>query len=523
MSTKGQQVIEAQTLTDEEELPEGWAKTVLDVVGKWSTGGTPSRKIGSYFGGGTAWVKSGDLNDGYITETEETISRTGLQNSAAKVVPPGTVSIALYGATIGKLGILRIEAATNQACASCQVDEALTSNKFVFYYLLHQRQALIAAGQGGAQPNLTNQIVREWPVILPPLAEQERIVNRIEQLLVELDSAKTRLSKLPLFLKWFRQAVLAAACSGKLTEDWRRENPSINAAATLLAEILEKRREWFERSKDRKNSRYKQPLGLDLQESSELPPEWRSATIDQISTLITKGSSPGWQGFEYTASGVTFVRSQNVLWGTLRTDDLVYLPEQFNDTHRNSIIHEGDVLLNLVGASIGRSAIATAKIEGANSNQAVGIIRLVPNGVMNKFLLAYLLSPQAQSHIHETKVDVARANFNLDDIRPMPIPVPPPEEQLEIVRRVEALFKLADAIEKRVAATSLRAEKLAQTILAKAFRGELVPTEAELARREGRAYEPASKLLERIKAGDKGGAASKAWKRGSRFDPKRQQ
>jgi hypothetical protein len=178
---------------------------------------------------------------------------------------------------------------------------------------------------------------------------------------------------------------------------------------------------------------------------------------------------------------------------------MAYLLPIFNDSHKNSIIHRGDVLLNLVGASVGRSSIATEAIEGANCNQAVAIIRLVPEGMINKFVMYYFLSPQAQEHIHESKVDVARANFNLDDIRPMIVPVPPLAEQHEIARGVEIMFKLSGGVEKRVAAAATRAEKLTQAISTKAFHGELVPTEAELARREGRAYESASDLLSRIK------------------------
>ena len=91
----------------------------------WSTGGTPSRQVSNYFDGGIPWIKSGDLNDGVVTKTDDTISQSGLENSNAKLLPKGTISIALYGATIGKLGILGIEATTNQACANCIINEKI--------------------------------------------------------------------------------------------------------------------------------------------------------------------------------------------------------------------------------------------------------------------------------------------------------------------------------------------------------------------------------------------------------------
>ena len=111
------------------------------------------------------------------------------------------------------------------------------------------------------------------------------------------------------------------------------------------------------------------------------------ATVDLLTLLVTKGSSPKWQGFEYTDRGLLFVRSQNVLRGNLDLTDVAYLPPVFNESHKNSIIQEGDVLLNLVGASVGRSSIATEDIQGANCNQAVAIIRLVPDGLINRYLL----------------------------------------------------------------------------------------------------------------------------------------
>ena len=183
-----------------EELPEGWLLLTLDKIGKWRTGGTPSRKITAYFGGNIPWVKSGDLKDGIVTSTEEKITESGVQNSSAKILPAGTVSVALYGATIGKIGILGIDAATNQACANCIVDPKIISKEFLFYFILSQRQQLIETGQGGAQPNLTNKIIHDWPILLPPLSEQQRIVARIEALLSHIDSTRDRLSRVPLIM-----------------------------------------------------------------------------------------------------------------------------------------------------------------------------------------------------------------------------------------------------------------------------------------------------------------------------------
>jgi type I restriction enzyme S subunit len=375
--------------------------------------------------------------------------------------------------------------------------------EYLFHFIRQEsfRKAAEAEMTGSVgQKRVPAEFLKQSEIPLPPLPEQKRIVAKVEELLARVNSARERLNKVSIILKRFRQAVLSAACSGHLTEDWR-ENNKEDSAQELVTKILNLRRSFLEiNRKVGLRTRYKEPIEPAYELEFETPDTWCLSTVEQLTLLVTKGSSPQWQGFEYTDGGLPFIRSQNVLWGNLDLSDVAYLPPVFNESHKNSIIHQGDILLNLVGASVGRCTIATQAIEGANCNQAVAIIRLVPDGMLNKFLVYFLLSPYAQEHIHETKADVARANFNLDDIRPMVVPVPPLSEQHEIVRRVEAMFKLADTVEKRVETAKLRAEKLTQGILAKAFRGELVPTEAELARLEHRPYESASELLARIKA-----------------------
>ena len=231
---------------------------------------------------------------------------------------------------------------------------------------------------------------------------------------------------------------------------------------------------------------------------SPLPEGWKWTTIDSLSTLITKGSSPGWQGFTYVENGVPFLRSQNVRWGSLDVSEMVYLPEEFNASHGRSVIKEEDVLLNLVGALIGRSAVATREIAGANTNQAVGIIRVNPDVVYNRYLMYYLISPSCQGHIAGTKADVVRANFNLDDIRPTPVPLGALVEQRNIVAEIEKQFTRLDAAVASLKRAQANLKRYRASVLKAACEGRLVSTEAELARAEGRDYEPADRLLERI-------------------------
>ena len=349
------------------------------------------------------------------------------------------------------------------------------------------------------------QFLEKAPIPLPPLPEQHRIVAKIEELFTKLDAGINELHKAQSQLKQYRQSVLKAAFEGKLTEAWRAEHQDkIEPASVLLERILKERREKWEAEQleqmkakgkipkdDKWKAKYKEPVAPDTNDLPELPNGWKWVKLGQATYLITKGSSPRWQGFNYVDKGIFFLRSQNVGWGGLNLSNIAYLPEAFNEKEKKSVLQRGDVLLNLVGASIGRAAITSDELEGANMNQAVALIRLVRNGLDNKFLMTYLISPDAQSIIHEKKVDVARANLSLTDVSEFAVPLPPLSEQQAIVSEVESRLSVTDEVEKTIAVELKRAEQLRQSILKRAFSGELVPQDPN--------DEPASVLLERIK------------------------
>lgn len=172
-------------ITDDEkpfEIPDSWAWVRLGDLGEWCSGATPSRQHEEYFGGNIPWLKTGDLNDGYIKEVSEFITKDGFQHSSTKLNPIGSVLIAMYGATIGRLGILQIPATTNQACCACEVFQGVF-NRFLFYFLLANRKNFIKQGAGGAQPNISKAKIIDTIMPLPPLAEQHRIVARLEEML----------------------------------------------------------------------------------------------------------------------------------------------------------------------------------------------------------------------------------------------------------------------------------------------------------------------------------------------------
>ncbi len=205
-----------------EALPAGWEQVRLGDVCRTGSGGTPSRKKRNYFGDGIPWLKSGELNGGLVISTAESITQEGLERSNCKILSRGTLLIALYGATVGKLGILGLDAAINQAICAISTPPEIDS-KYLLWFLSAHRNVLLNARKGGAQPNISQQIVNDVCFPLAPLNEQRRIVSKIEQLFSDLDAGVAALQKAKEQLKRYRQAVLKAAVEGKLTAEWRRE------------------------------------------------------------------------------------------------------------------------------------------------------------------------------------------------------------------------------------------------------------------------------------------------------------
>ena len=170
-------------------LPNGWEWKKLGDLTTTTSGGTPKRNEKLYWGGNIGWLKSGELNDGYITNVEEYITDEGLTKSSAKLFPKGTLLIAMYGATVGKLGILEIETTTNQAICGILNDKNKFETLFMFYYLKKIREKMIEDSFGGAQPNLSQTYIKDLDIPLPPLEEQKRIVVNLDNLFAKIDKA----------------------------------------------------------------------------------------------------------------------------------------------------------------------------------------------------------------------------------------------------------------------------------------------------------------------------------------------
>ena len=480
------------------ELPDGWAWTTLREISDIVLGQSPPSSTYNTSGKGLPFYQ-GKLEFG---ETYPTPRKWC--TAPKKIAETGDVLISVR-APVGPTNICPEKSCVGRGLAAIRALGGIEP-LFTLYLMRTFENEIAGKGTGTTFNAIKGNHLKTFELPLPPLSEQHRIVAKIEELVTKLDAGIYALHKVQAQLKQYRQSVLKAAFEGKLTEAWRAEHQTkIEPSSVLLEGILKERREkWgveqLQQMKakgempksDKWKAQYKKPVAPDTSNLPELPNGWKWVKLGQITYLITKGSSPRWQGFNYVDRGILFLRSQNVGWGRLDLSNIAHLPEAFNEKEKKSILKEGDVLLNLVGASIGRTAIASDELEGANMNQAVALIRLVKDGLDNKFLMNYLLSPEAQSTINGKKVDVARANLSLTDVSEFAVPLPPLLEQQAIVAEVESQLSVADEVEKTITAELKRAEQLRQSILKKAFSGKLVPQDPN--------DEPASVLLERIRA-----------------------
>jgi type I restriction enzyme, S subunit len=332
------------------------------------------------------------------------------------------------------------------------------------YYFLHQQSFRRAAksnftGTAG-QARVPSAFIEQAEIPLAPLAEQSRIVAKLEKLLGKVDSCQRRLAKIPFLLKRFRQAVLAAACSGELTADWRETN---------LAS--------------------KNGYAGDQDIDGELPPNWQNQQFEKFITSSFYG--PRFGAESYIPDGVPTIRTTDITFdGTISLRDPPRVKVSSHEFERYKL-RNGDLLVTRTGATIGKCALYDESVGPAIPGAYLIRFRLDQENLLPRFALIFLSCPHGQALLVGGTTAVAQPNVNAKSISKFTIPIPPIAEQEQIVRRVNELFAQADQIEARFAKASEFIRVLNESILAKAFRGELAPQDPN--------DEPATILLERIR------------------------
>ncbi len=398
-------------------LPQGWVECELKDIFDTSSGGTPKRGNPAYYGGDIPWMKSGELNNGIVSEAEEFIIEEGLKNSSAKLFPRGSLLIALYGATVGKLGILDFDSTTNQAIC-CIYQNNNYNRDFLFYYLLYKKEYLVNQGKVGAQPNISQEIIKALKIPVPSLNEQKRIVEKIEEEFGKIDEGVEKLKLAQEQIKQYRQSVLKSAFDGKLYKTTK----------------------------------------------------WDKYTIKDISTNIQYGYT---ESASSNKIGPKFLRITDIQNNSVNWDTVPYCKIS-NDNKSKYLLKNGDFVFARTGATVGKSYM----IQNLNE-EAVYASYLIRIGFMDnietKFIKYYFQTNEYWAQIADNQVGIGQPNVNGTKLGNLTINLPTVDEQKQIVKEIEKRFKVADEVERVITENLEKAEQLKQSILKKAFEGRLVP------------------------------------------------
>lgn len=495
-------------------MREDWIEMELGEVCFTTSGGTPSRRNDEFYQGSIPWVKSGELDKGVIYDTEEKISDEAVQKSSAKVFPKDTLLIALYGATIGKLAFLGVDAATNQAICGIYKSQAIDS-KYLYNFLLNRRQKLISQGTGGAQPNISQTILKKLVIPIAPLPIQRAIVTKIENLFASLDKGIADLERAQQQLKVYRQAVLKKAFEGAFTKEWREKQTNSPSALEHLEQIKNERQKHYEQQLEKwkkavkefekygeKPSRISKPKHIaevkpsDIEEYDIIPDKWlwtrfgnvtyKIGDVDHKMPKIHEGGLPYLSTGDINADGsIDFENAKTISQLDFDRLALKIKPQK------------GDIIFPRYG-TIGRNVLIDVDRDFLVS-YACAIIKNISKFMDEKYVLYYSLSPVLKKEIKRYTVETTQANIGIASIESFVFPLCSKEEQHQIVREIESRLSVCDKVEQSISESLEKSKALRQSILKKAFEGKLLSA-AEIAQcKQVADYEPAQKLLQRIK------------------------
>ncbi|EJF42995.1 type I restriction modification DNA specificity domain protein, partial [Capnocytophaga ochracea str. Holt 25] len=429
------------------EIPNGWEWCRLGLIGDWGAGATPLRGNIEYYGGKIPWLKTGELNNGLIISTEEYITDKALEECSLRLCNVGDILIAMYGATIGKLGIAGIKLTTNQACCACT--PIFIYNKFLFYFLMANKQSFIEQGEGGAQPNISRIKLVNYLFPLPPLKEQQHIVEKIEELIPHIEhhgKAQAELNTLNKNIKeQLKKSVLQYAIEGKLVPQDETEG----TAEVLLEQIQKEKLKLYEENKLKKkdlehstifkgeDNKYYEKIGknvtcIDEEIPFEIPKDWRWVRMGQIGDWGA-GSTPPRSNPNYYNGKILWLKTGELNNGIVFDTEEKITEKAFQECSLR-INKVGNVLIAMYGATIGKLAIADKELT---TNQAC--CGCSPYLINNWYLFYFLMASREQF----IKRGEGGAQPNISRVKLVEhlIPLPPLYEQQRIVNTIQNIFR----------------------------------------------------------------------------------
>jgi type I restriction enzyme S subunit len=402
-------------------------------------------------------------------ENEPEVARGKDIGSSKKLVTPNTVLVCKINPRINRVWIVG-NRTPHQKLASTEwisFGEAEGINPSYLRYYMQQssfRDYLAAnvSGVGGSLMRTNSRTVDAYPLPLAPIAEQARIVEKIEELFTKLDAGVCYMGAVKALLQSYRQAVLKAAVEGELTREWRESHPDVAPGAESVTEHSDSK----QRSSMASNNRLPQPSTPNL---PMLPATWTWATFEQVSERVTVGHV-GPMKDEYTDSGIPFLRSMNVRANKLERSGLKFVSQEFHERLAKSKLKAGDLVVVRSG-SVGTACVIPDSLGPANCSDLVIVKR--PR-VLNPYFAAYYMNSVAKSMVKRRQVGIALTHFNTKSMAALPVPVPPTEEQEVIVEEVERRLSVIASVEAQVGLQLRHSDRLRQAVLKQAFSGTLV-------------------------------------------------
>jgi type I restriction enzyme S subunit len=457
------------------DLPRIWAWVRLNSIGDWGAGATPSRTNSNYYGGKIPWFKSGELTSDHITESEETVTEAALRECSLRLNQPGDVLIAMYGATIGKTAILDVVGTTNQAVCACTPFLGM-SNSYLLLLMKALKPYFISQGAGGAQPNISREKVIHTVIGLPPLAEQSRIVTRVEELMQLCDaleaSGQLEAQQHARLVSTLFGSLLQSDTPEALADNWQRiathfdvlldrpeavdaleqtilqlavrgllvpQDPTDEPASVLLQKIRTEKDHLIAQGKIKRDKPL--PPITDEEKPFELPRGWEWVSLGLLTSLVTSGSR-SWKDF-YSAEGATFIRSQDIKYDRLEFDERAYVKLPIGREGVRTQVRRHDVLITITGANVGKAAVVAQSMDEAYVSQHVALVRLCDARLVD-FLHLWLVSgDEGRKRLHMSSYG-AKPGLNLQNISDLLVPLPPLAEQIRIVTLVNEKRALCD-------------------------------------------------------------------------------
>lgn len=403
-------------------LPVGWEIKPMSNVVTWASGGTPKASEKEYYeNGNIPWLVIGDLNDGVVAKSQTKITEAGLNNSSAKMIPPNTLLVAMYG-SIGKLGITGVSCCTNQAIAFAKELHSV-STKYMFYYMAMMKSTLISLGKGGTQKNISQSVLKSLDVIVPPLEEQSRIVARIDELFSELDKAVDTLKTTKEQLAVYRQAVLKDAFDN----------------AQAMCE--------------------------------------RFTPIEELLVTDRKGMSTGPFGtmlkkHEHKTTGVPMLGIENIDSGKFIDGNKIFVTPEKAAELKSFALKSGDIIISRSG-TVGELCVVPPRMEGSLLSTNLMRVSLDCQKVLPEYFI-YLFQSKGivLDQVKELCKGSTRIFLNQTILKQIQFPIPNVHEQLQIINTIESRLTFCDNIEKTVDAALAQADAMRQSILKQAFEGK---------------------------------------------------